>query len=213
MLIGVFQPFFPSVARRLGEVLFIPLIFFAAYPLAHLWEHSQRHRTVVFLIAGILIIGNLFFYVKMLESSLIGTPYERATTTTTPARLDVLHYEERETLSWLRAHVGKHDVVLSGGAMGSIIPIFVDTHVSFGHPSLMPGLMLRPVIVPEVLRHAGPESNAWKRFVRDEPDYIVVDDEVRSFGYVPEHDPCATLVHASAMYPIYRIDHDCSGVH
>ena len=199
MFLGMEQPFFLSVTRRFGEMLFIPIVFFAAYPLVLLLR-MRKGVWFVLPMLFLLVLGNMLFF-----SRLLGAPFvDRSDPTSTAyAPLDVLTPDARAVLAWLDRYTDREDVVLSGGALGSIIPIFADTRVVFGHPSLMPGEEGKNLLVPLLFR-AGTSSRAWPLFLRD-ISYIVVDDDLRALGYDPKKDPYGEPVFRNETYEVYRV--------
>jgi hypothetical protein len=200
MTIGMEQPLFLSVTRRFGEMLFIPLVFFAAYPLVRLSRLPALKWWGV-PIAASLLVGNVLFFHQLflLASAPAGGPLQQKFAPQNTLSSDTLTMLNRlDTLS------GRDDVVLSGGALGSIIPFFADTRVVFGHPSLMPSEPEKNLLIPQLLRRAGESGHAWERYLHG-ITFIVVDQELRDLGYVPANDPFVEPVFRNDTYTIYRV--------
>ncbi len=207
MLVGVFQEIFPSIARRLGETLIIPIAYFASIPLMQLISGSRAKQLLAVSMFIITMLGSVLYYITYTRTyaEAVFRTQEMRETPNDKVQYQVLSVPQKEALSWLNLHAGPSDVILSGGTMGGVIPAYVNTRVIFGHPSLMPELTSMPLIVPRIMNNIATSSRAWNRFLT-QVTYVVYDDELRALTYPVNEGSCLRLVFTNSDISIYEVN-------
>ena len=196
MLCGMYQPLFPGVARRLGEGLLAPLAFYGSAALAVILQRKPGRALMLFSLP-LLLWGNIMYAVAQSESYKEG-PTRPSMEEVSPDALSVM--------AWLDDHTTERSVIFSAGGFGSVIPAFVNARVMFGHPSLMPSEKSQVYTTLQLLTASSTDTSAWNLFMKD-IDYIVVDDELRSYGFQKQAGENLEEVFHSGSITVLRVLH------
>lgn len=177
MLFFMIQPFFSEAGRRFGEQLFIPLVFFSAVFLSRtFFEKSGRWFSFMGLLIVLLLSwGNVSYFFANSSSLLFGGVLREY-------NLDRLSSRELGVIEKLKNVANKDDLVISGGGMGSIFPIFLNIRSVFGHPSLMADSEASAFLLFRSLSREVDVLSVWGK-VFPGTRYLIIDDEFRSYGY------------------------------
>jgi hypothetical protein len=199
-IVLLYFPLFYRFQRKFAEGLHIPLVICAATGLIWLIEYRfSRERVVKTCAYGAVILYCSFTNITVVWRDIKLFQKEQ--------RPFYITKQEKDAIDWLGNHSNSTDIILSGYGLGNLIPGMTGKIVYLGHGDQTVNFRSKYKIASQAFSTPIKYNEPFKFFVRENDiSYVVVDDEVRSWGAVDlSQRPYLTLAYKNSDVEIYKV--------
>jgi hypothetical protein len=195
----LFNPIFGQFQRKLSIGLFIPLNILASIGLAYAFEPIKLWPRLRKILVGIVVLVMTFtnFYVMWVDIL-----YLRADSSPL-----YISRTQQQAMAWVKERISEDQVLLTGAGMGNLIPGQTGKAVYLGHYDQTVNFNSKYDLEKKILAQSPRATDPLRTFAKiNSINYLVVDDEVRSWGSFNAADhPFLKLVYQNPDVQIYQV--------
>jgi hypothetical protein len=196
----IYTPFLVRFQRKLGEGLHIPIIIVGFLGL----QWFVNEVTLKWRIPKKAFYGFFIVYFSLTNMQILWNDIKIYSTETAPYYLSISQYR---AIEWLKKNTDINQSILSGYNISNLIPGVAGRTVYLGHYDQTINFNEKYDLAQRIIASHPKHGDPLEFFATDNGiDYIVVDEEVRSWGNYPVSSrPYLTLVYSDADVEIYKV--------